>query len=61
MKHEINLDFDRLLAASDHKMLSKNLSHFYTRPAFYGTSLARDLNDAKRKNQSDIPGGNGNP
>ena len=37
-KHNLNFDFDCLLGQSDHHRLSKHLSDFYTRPAYYGTS-----------------------
>ena len=36
--HNMNNEFDNLLVESDHHMLNKQLSHFYTRPAYYGTS-----------------------
>ena len=41
IKHEFNPEFDRLMAVADMGVLSKDLSHFMTRPAYYGTSMAQ--------------------
>lgn len=37
MGHDFNNDFDKLIRAADSGKLSCRLSHFYTRPAYYGT------------------------
>ena len=61
-KHEINIEFDSLLRASDRNKLSRHLSDFYTRSAYAGTSQETgDLRNDKRQNGSDEPGGNGDP
>lgn len=39
LKHETNIDFDRLLNDAEHGKLKKNLSSFFTRPAYKGTSM----------------------
>lgn len=39
LKHELNYAFDNLIYCQEHGRLSKELSGFMTRPAYYGTSI----------------------
>lgn len=52
-RHDFNTTFDKLLHDAEKGNLSSKLSDFYTRPAYYGTKLQKEVENAKNSKRAD--------
>lgn len=53
MSHDYNPEFDRLMRDAKHNRLNHHLSDDYTRPLYYGTRLQREVENAKKRKESE--------
>lgn len=53
MSHDYNPEFDRLMRDAEHNRLNPRLSDAFRRPAYYGTKLQREVENAKKRKDSE--------
>lgn len=52
MSHAYNPDFDKLLRDAEHNRIHPRISDISKRPAYYGTRLQKEVENAKNKKRT---------